>query len=370
MRSFPFLLPLLAVISGPGSAVKSPSQADFEEHKKTASSELEQESPADARLMRAQRTITAAIDAHGDVEHLPLSLESKAALNGSNLSCEWTLWTDWSECLPKCSSLGQWSRSRHNSDCQERQQNTTACEPTPCTMDCLLGDWQPWTACSSEGPYCLAGWKGRVRNQSAPSSNDRCLASFLADEKCCASSGCLTHDPCAVINAAGEWKLPPGTFGFVGHFGLGVSTPQVFAKDTIVALGIVDCLSHMLSLMPNQFHLRLTPKDSSTVIVTFALFSSLQEQVTSAVDTFTNLTNTSDAVQIFQEDLSGCIQEAESAGANQTANKTAAAVNTVAVTFVAPISKNSAHVVSPSWIALLALLPLAFRRQSRMLTGL
>lgn len=112
-------------------------------------------------------------------------------------------WSGFSECSAPCGG-GSRSRSRTmlvqpqagGALCPELQQ-TEACNPTPCPVDCVLGDWTPWGECSER---CGGGVRLRRRPVLVAAQHGGAACPTPLEE----SRPC-NQSPCPVDCELGDW---------------------------------------------------------------------------------------------------------------------------------------------------------------------
>jgi len=123
----------------------------------------------------SQRLIRTVIVAEG-TQGMPCpALETSRVCNVQScpVDCKVSEWSAWTQCSAMCGG-GTRSRTRRvfhaaqhgGAICPGENGNAEACNMQPCTPDCVLGFWTPWSGCSRA---CNGGYKNRMRRISAPS---------------------------------------------------------------------------------------------------------------------------------------------------------------------------------------------------------
>ncbi|CAJ1459864.1 unnamed protein product [Effrenium voratum] len=130
--------------------------------------------PTCVGLCERERTIAVTNNECGDPCSGPLLMTKSCPVECSEpKDCEFSAWTQWSEC-PLFQSQSQRTRSRtiaqqpenQGSPCVGPLEETIACEYNHMKVDCKLTHWSPWSSCSRT---CgLGGWKERTRNVADP----------------------------------------------------------------------------------------------------------------------------------------------------------------------------------------------------------
>lgn len=133
------------------------------------------------------------------------SLETQVCnTNPCAVDCKVTEWSQWSECSATCGG-GKQSRlrkvavgSRYGGAACPSLEETKDCNQTPCPVDCIMGQWMAWGACSKE---CGKGVQSRTRTvtRQAAFGGVACGASFETKE-------CNTQE-CPVDCVMAPWGI-------------------------------------------------------------------------------------------------------------------------------------------------------------------
>jgi len=82
--------------------------------------------------------------------------------------CVWNVWSDWQPCSVTCGSGYERKRRLRKSYetlggriCKGAEEDERTCTSIPCPQDCQVGDWGPWSSCTSS---CGIGARSRYRN--------------------------------------------------------------------------------------------------------------------------------------------------------------------------------------------------------------
>lgn len=128
--------------------------------------------------------------------------------------CELTHWSEWGVCFATDCGVGQQTRERNiwqtasleGKSCTDPLSETKNCTNSSgaCAYaDCVLGDWEQWTACSKD---CGGGTKRRNRIiQSTPTGGGKQCPAFVGEEvKACNTHRCGCYD--AEWSDWGDWE--------------------------------------------------------------------------------------------------------------------------------------------------------------------
>ena len=124
-----------------------------------------------------------------------------------NASCHWIQWTEWSKCTLTCgthSGSRQRIRYQNGSKFCSRQEETEfkSCPPVnKCPVDCVVGYWSEWTACSQS---CGTGLKLRNRSIIKESTFGGAKCSVRASDYK-EVSNCVVNN-CPVDGEWSEWS--------------------------------------------------------------------------------------------------------------------------------------------------------------------
>merc|ERR1719359_1602446 len=94
--------------------------------------------------------------AEGGAKCLPLEAETSCNNQPCPVDCKLHAWTGWSKCSAECGG-GVRQRLRPVRQANKFGGNTcgatsetVACNAQACEMNCELGEWTPWSACSKD----------------------------------------------------------------------------------------------------------------------------------------------------------------------------------------------------------------------------
>jgi hypothetical protein len=144
----------------------------------------------------------------------PLSEQTSCALPCCPTSCVWNNWGAWSSCSLTCGS-GVRSRTRtiaQEATCggagcsSEEQLQSSACSNGDCPVNCVVGIWTAWSACSQT---CGTGLRSRSRAVLTPPVNGGLSCPSLND-----STGCTQPNACICgVTSWSTWSACNQTCG-------------------------------------------------------------------------------------------------------------------------------------------------------------
>jgi hypothetical protein len=153
-----------------------------------------------------QRTRTITTDKNNGGDSCPdLNDSRQCMIKGCPVDCvPDSVWDDWSGCTKTCGggrqtrTRGIKTQSRNGGLCNDKLYEEQACGVDECPVDCELGDWGPWGACSVS---CKTGTKSRKKSViSEASNNGRSCTSMQSTETVHCNAG-----PCPVNCDTSAW---------------------------------------------------------------------------------------------------------------------------------------------------------------------
>jgi Spondin-like TSP1 domain len=141
--------------------------------------------------------------AHGG-DACPELTESRACnSNPCPVDCKVGAWSEWSACSKECGP-GEQTRTRiietataHGGlECPALSEKRE-CNNRPCPVHCTVSEWTDWSACSKA---CGPGTQARTRTVTTQPQHDGTACPALADDQPC------NLKPCAVDCKVGEWS--------------------------------------------------------------------------------------------------------------------------------------------------------------------
>lgn len=140
-----------------------------------------------------------------DGEQCPTLFEVEACNDGPcPIDCVYSSWGGWSTCTAACAG-GEQTRNRTilieaefgGQACDEPLTQTRACNEAPCPVDCEVGDWDEWDACSAA---CDGGTQTRTRPILTPPSNGGLSCPETEESRMC------NEDPCPRDCEVSDWS--------------------------------------------------------------------------------------------------------------------------------------------------------------------
>lgn len=156
------------------------------------------------------------------------------------VDCQMGTFGDWSACSRPC---GGGTRQHTRSVLQHAMHGGAACgdvleqevcNPQPCKTDCLLAEWSEWSSCSRS---CGKGWKHRVRREIKPADGGDCAAEFdpsRYESEPCDAPACSDSAACGAGQELDVVVLVDAS-GSVGQEGL--AAEQQFVQGLASRLG-------------------------------------------------------------------------------------------------------------------------------------
>merc|ERR1719197_2362597 len=133
--------------------------------------------------------------------------ESRACMQPA-CSCQQTQWSTWSACSESCGT-GSQSRTRSTiaaaSDCGPTEEDRD-CNTQPCPVDCVVGNWQGWGACSAQ---CGGGLQSRSRDVITAQVGSGAACPELSESRACNETPCTQPTPAPTPEPTPAPTLPP-----------------------------------------------------------------------------------------------------------------------------------------------------------------
>lgn len=118
------------------------------------------------------------------------------------INCKVSEWTNWTACSATCGS-GTQKRSRtvlvasaYNGTSCPALAESQACSIKPCPVDCAMGVWSNWSACTKT---CGTGSRSRVRTVLTAPQNNGAACGLTSETQVCGA------DPCPIFCQVGNW---------------------------------------------------------------------------------------------------------------------------------------------------------------------
>jgi Spondin-like TSP1 domain/Thrombospondin type 1 domain len=153
--------------------------------------------------VRSRRVLTPA--AHG-AEECPTDVQETRAceVKPCAVDCKVSPWTDWSTCSQPCGP-GIQTRARSvdidamhgGAVCPAPMAESRPCNERPCPVDCKVSEWSAWSACSAA---CGGGTQTRSRTVETDTAHGGDACPELTESRVCNSN------PCPVDCKVGAWS--------------------------------------------------------------------------------------------------------------------------------------------------------------------
>eukprot|EP01012_Entosiphon_sulcatum_P049575 TRINITY_DN6820_c0_g1_i6.p1 TRINITY_DN6820_c0_g1~~TRINITY_DN6820_c0_g1_i6.p1 ORF type:complete len:7637 (+),score=112.47 TRINITY_DN6820_c0_g1_i6:5459-28369(+) len=161
------------------------------------------------------------------------------------IDCVVSGWSEWSTCTATCGG-GDRQRTRsvlvatsNGGKACPTLLEVSACNPTPCPIDCVVSSWTEWDTCSAS---CGGGYRKRSRTIVTSSQNGGHVCPVLEEQEACNKVACPVD---CVVSAWGSWDRCSADCG-------GGQTQRVRTITTAPANGGAPCPALVEHIACNQ----------------------------------------------------------------------------------------------------------------------